>query len=77
MQPKILDPVIVTEDLSEHQIFQDDLGTIVECYTEPTLAYEVEFVRPDGSTKALITLLPAQLRQATKEEIRTIMQKSL
>ncbi len=74
MKLKVLDPVVVTKDLPEHPIFQGDLGTIVECYTEPTLAYEVEFVRPDGSTKALITLLPTQIRQATKEEI-TLIQK--
>ncbi len=67
MQPKLLDVVVLTEDLPERNVRKGEGGTIVECYTEPTPAYEVEFVNPDGTTKALVALTVRQLRLAEAE----------
>jgi ATP-dependent exoDNAse (exonuclease V) alpha subunit len=62
MKPNLLDLVMITEDAPEHGIVRGDIGTVVECYERPTVAYEVEIVNPDGSTKALAALLPHQVR---------------
>ncbi len=51
-----------------------DLGTIVEVYTDPYLAYDVEFVNPDGSTRALLTLSPEQVRRLLPTDILTTRQ---
>ncbi len=67
----LLDTVIATIDLTEQQVLAGDLGTIVEIYTEPTLAYEVEFVNPDGTTRALLTLTPNQVRPLSETDVIT------
>lgn len=66
---KPLDVVVITEDLPDHGVRQGDVGTVVECYKQPSQAYEVELVNRDGSTKALLTLFPHQVRPAMKNEI--------
>ncbi len=67
----LLDTVIATTDFPENQVLNGDLGTIVEVYTNPALAYEVEFVNPDGSTRALLTLTPTQVRRLSRTDVIT------
>ncbi len=67
----LLDTVIATIDLMDQQVLVGDLGTIVEIYTEPTLVYEVEFVNPDGTTRALLTLAPNQVRTLSETDVIT------
>jgi hypothetical protein len=67
----LLDSVIATVDLPEQQVLAGDLGAVVEIYTHPTLAYEVEFVNPDGSTRALLTLTPNQVRGLAENDVIT------
>ncbi len=71
---KILETVIATANFPDHQVLAGDLGAIVELYTEPTLAYEVEFVNPDGSTRALLTLSPHQVRRISPVDVLTTRQ---
>ena len=59
----LLDTVIATAIFPEHKALVGDLGAVVEVDTTPSLAYEVEFVNPDGSTRALLTLAPNQVRR--------------
>lgn len=37
------------------------MGAIVLVHSKPRLAYEVEFVDPDGATRALATVTPEQV----------------
>ncbi len=74
---KLLDVVVATANMPGHKILVGDLGTVVEIYTEPSLAYEIEFVNPDGSTRALLTLAPQQLRELTAEDVLTTRQLPL
>lgn len=67
----LLDTVIATVNWPEDQVLTGDLGTVVEVYTDPTLAYEVEFVNPDGSTRALLTLAPNQIRRLASSDVIT------
>lgn len=59
-----LDRVAITRDLPQEGLKAGDAGTVVGVHTEPTEAYTVEFVNPDGSERALCTLTPELLRPA-------------
>lgn len=76
-QPQLLDTVIVTVDLSDEEVLVGDLGTIVEVYTVPTPAYEVEFVNPNGTTRALLTLTPEQIRGLAETDVLTTRQSAV
>ena len=58
-QLNLLDVVALTVSIPEHNLFQGEIGTIVEIY--PNDGYEVEFVAQDGYTYALVTLHRNQL----------------
>jgi hypothetical protein len=73
----LLETVIAAADLPDHQVLAGDLGTIVEVYATPDLAYEVEFVNPDGSTRALLTLAPNQVRRLSPTDVLTTRQLPL
>ena len=67
----LLDTVVAQINLPKQLVLAGDVGAIVEVYTEPTLAYEVEFVNPDGSTRALLTLMPNQVRHLSARDVIT------
>lgn len=73
----LLDTVIMTANLSTDEVLVGDLGTIVEIYTDPTPAYEVEFVNPNGTTRALLTLSPDQIRPLSENDVLTTRQSAL
>lgn len=73
-QLELLDTVIVTVDLPSEEVLAGDLGTIVEIYNAPSPAYEVEFVNPDGTTRALLTLLPEEIRPLSAMDVLTTRQ---
>lgn len=67
----LLETVIITANFPDEQVLAGDLGTIVEIYTDPSPAYEVEFVNPDGSTRALLTLTSDQIRKIAPADVLT------
>lgn len=73
----LLDTVIAATDLPEHKVLAGDLGAVVDVYTAPSLAYEVEFVNPDGSTRTLLTLAPSQVRRLSPADVLTTRQMAL
>ena len=73
-QLELLDTVIVTVDLPSEEVLAGDLGTIVEVYSTPHPAYEVEFVNPDGTTRALLTLSPEEIRPLSATDVLTTRQ---
>jgi hypothetical protein len=74
---QLLDTVIATVDLPQDEVLAGDLGTIVEVYTQPYPAYEVEFVNPNGTTRALLILSPAQIRPLSEDDVLTTRQSVL
>lgn len=74
---ELLETVIAAANFPEHQVLAGDLGTIVEIYTSPFLAYEVEFVNPDGTTRALLTVRPDQIRRLSPLDVLTTRQAPL
>jgi hypothetical protein len=73
----LLDTVIATVNVPDQHVLAGDLGAIVEIYDRPHLAYEVEFVNPDGSTRALLTLAPDQVRKLAPADVLTTRQLPL
>jgi hypothetical protein len=74
---EILESVISTANFPEHGVLAGDIGAIVEVYLTPAPAYDVEFVNPDGSTRALLTLAPNQVRRLSPSDVLTTRQLAL
>ena len=74
---ELLDTVIATVSFPDQSVLAGDLGAVVEVYTAPSLAYEVEFVNPDGSTRALLILAPSQVRRLSPADVLTTRQMAL
>lgn len=58
----LFDEVVLLEDLPDDGLRAGMVGTIIEVYSSPTRAYEVEFCDAVGLTIALLALLPEQFR---------------
>jgi hypothetical protein len=66
--PELLEVVVAAVDIPDQNIRAGDPGTVIEIYTLPALAYEVEFVNADGTLRALAILGPEQIRRLTPAE---------
>ncbi|MBZ5499824.1 MAG: DUF4926 domain-containing protein [Acidobacteriia bacterium] len=71
---QLLETVVATVDIPEDGIRAGDVGTVVDVYTQLSLAYEVEFVTADGSPRAQVTLAPDQIRRLTPLDVLTTRQ---
>ena len=67
---KLLDIVVLTKDIPEHKLKKGDIGTIVEIYD--TDHFEIEFIRADGTTQALLVLDSASIRPTTSKEMLAV-----
>jgi hypothetical protein len=56
-----LDTVALTRDAEEHGLVAGDVGAVVHVYAAAH-AFEVEFVRTDGRTIAVLTLTAEDIR---------------
>ena len=65
---KLLDEVVLAEDLPEHRLKAGDIGTIVLVHRGGE-GYEVEFMTLDGDTLAVVTVLAGQVRSIAHDEI--------
>lgn len=65
MKFALYDTVIVLNNYLSEGVIRGELGAIVEIYTEPHEAYEVEFLDEEGNTKALLVLQPNELSMHT------------
>ena len=63
-----LDAVALTRDIVEHELKRGDVGAVVHSYKDG-VAFEVEFVSAEGSTVALLTLQPQDIRPVGGSEI--------
>ena len=62
------DLVVLTRDVTEHQLRAGDVGAAVHVYASGK-AYEVEFVTGSGHTLAVTTLEPGDVRRLAAGEI--------
>lgn len=63
-----LNLVVLTHPVAVHNLEAGDIGTIVHVYQDGE-AYEVEFVTAEGTTVAVLTLTPADIRPRASREI--------
>jgi hypothetical protein len=61
-----LETVALTCDVPEHALVSGDIGTVVHVYPSGD-AVEVEFVRGDGITLAVLTLRNTDIRPLTAD----------
>ena len=66
---KLLDVVVLTVDLPQHNLHRGEMGAVVECYADHS--YDVEFVAQDGYTYALVTLRGDQLIPLREKPLHT------
>lgn len=81
MKYSLLEVVKLQQDLPGSNLQKEDIGAIVEVYSNPYEAYEVEFCDTKGKTIALLTLKPEQLmlitnRQGAKGDLAMRLTKS-
>ena len=60
--------VVLNRELADQGLHVGDVGTVVAIYAN-RLAYEVEFVDGEGSTIALVTLAPDDVRTVRAGEL--------
>ena len=58
----LFDPVTLVQDLPDDGLRAGMVGAIVDVYTKPAVAYEVEFADAYGRTIAQLALFPDQVR---------------
>lgn len=68
-----LDTVALTHDLDEYALKKGDIGAVVYSYRDRE-AFEVEFVRGDGKTIALLTLSKQDIRAIGGKEVMHVRQ---
>lgn len=68
--------VVLNRDVPEFALYRGDIGAIVHCYDE-NKALEVEFVVADGTTVAVLTLAPHDVRPMARHEILHVREVSL
>ena len=61
MKYSLLEVVKLQQDFPDFNLQKGDIGAIVEVYSKPYEAYEVEFCDIKGKTIALLTLKPEQI----------------
>jgi hypothetical protein len=71
-----LDTIVLARDIEEHGLMAGDAGAVVHCYSDGA-AYEVEFVSAGGTTIALLTLSPADIRPVTGDEVLILHARAL
>ena len=64
-----LDTVALTHDIQEYRLQRGDRGAVVHCYRDGK-AFEVEFIKDDGQTSALLTLASTDLIKPGVEKLR-------
>ena len=70
MALSIFDVVTLAHDIPEEGLCAGMVGAVIHVYTEPVLAYEVEFCDAVGRAIRQLALLPEQLRLATAAELQ-------
>ena len=67
---ELQDTVVLSRDVPEHGLRAGDVGAVVEVYAEA--AFEVEFVRASGQTKALVVLAASDLRSVAANDMLAV-----
>ena len=69
---KVLDTVVMKDDLPQHGLMRGDVGAVVEVYGPDSI--EVEFVKASGQTQSLVTLKMSQVRAIGPRDLLSVRQ---
>jgi hypothetical protein len=68
-----LDPVVLQKNIPSHGLRTGDLGTVVGVYSrDGHHGIHVEFVNPNGTTRALLILDPRDVRKPRSTDVATV-----
>ena len=67
MKFKLLDVVVLQEDLPSKGLKSGDLGAVVELFDGDGM--DVEFVTASGKTEAVVTLKPSDVRPVANNDL--------
>lgn len=67
-----LDTIVLTHDILEKGLHKNDFGAVVHCCYPGGEAFEVEFVKGEGDTVAVLTLVRADIRPMRASEIMSV-----
>ena len=70
MIPKVLEVVVLNQDIPERGLRRGDLGAVVEILQSD--AFAVEFVAASGRTQALLTLKPSDIRPVRDDDLVSV-----
>ncbi len=62
-----LETVVLKKDIKEHDLKKGDIGAVVHVYSKDVV--EIEFVKADGKTIAVLTLTPKDIRSVARSEM--------
>jgi ATP-dependent exoDNAse (exonuclease V) alpha subunit len=68
---KELDTIVFANNIDTKGLKKGDVGTIVHIY-EGNKAFEVEVVKADGNTVAVLTVKPDEIREMNSNEILSV-----
>ena len=71
MDIRELDTIVLAHDIENKNLCVNDIGVVVHCYANGE-AYEVEFVKGEGDTVAVLTLDRADIRPMRASEIMSV-----
>jgi len=71
MDIRELDTIVLAHDIAEKGLRLNDIGAVVHCYPGGE-AFEVEFVKGEGDTVAVLTLARADIRPIRASEIMSV-----
>lgn len=63
-----LETVVLKSNIKKYHLKKGDMGTVVHVYKDGDAA-EVEFVKTDGKTIALLTLTSDEIRKIARNEM--------
>ncbi len=70
MKFDLIETVVLTKDMDEHNLKKGDLGSVVEIYGDHD--YEVEFVTAGGRTVALVPLNEKDIRPVEAKDMVSV-----
>lgn len=70
MSIRELDSVVLEHDLPEHGLQRGDLGAVVAVHSPDS--FDVEFVRVNGNTQALVSLSPSDVRPIAENDLPAV-----
>ncbi len=71
MDIREFDTIVLAHDIADKGLRANDIGAVVHCYADRE-AFEIEFVKGEGDTVAVLTLNRDDIRPVRASEIMSV-----